>query len=149
MHPAPVPRRVPLRRPGGFRREGFAQGKTQGSHQEEEKKGLLGEKIDHDDSCNRKRAWGLTSSERELLGGLGSQKVLHEVVPSAPHHIGLIPVPWPRLGRRMRSKSLFAAMSASTTTMVLLGGTLESMEPWTRSSLPFRFPATNWLAWLS
>ena len=48
-----------------------------------------------------------------------------------------------------RSKSLFALISASTTSSVLFGGTLLSIVPCASSSLPFRFFAKFWLAWLS
>ena len=54
-----------------------------------------------------------------------------------------------RFGSISRSKSLFALISSLTTSSVLYGGTLESIVPWASSSLPLRFLATSWLAWLS
>ncbi len=62
---------------------------------------------------------------------------------------GSFPKPWRRLGIMMRSKSLLAAINASTTSSVLYGGTLLSSVPCASNSFPLRFSASSWLAWLS
>src|SRR5215213_2353049 len=97
-----------------------------------------------------------SAADRVADRGLRAEQVAHEVVPALADEVR-VPLRDQLVERRQpgaqveqcmvgvgeisRSKSLLAAISASTSWSVSEGWTLSSSSPWTSSSFPFRLPA--------